>query len=282
MRLTSFLHDGKESYGAVVDSGVIDFGHRLGDRLPTLRDALEADALTQLERESSSAADLSLDDISFLPVIPLPRRIVGIGVNYRQNLPEGGADPTYPSIFLKLPSSVVGHGQPIIRPRVSEMLDFEGELAVIIGKKGRRIAASGALDHVAGYTCFNDTTIRDWQRHGTIALPGKNFFRCGSCGPWLVTADEVGDPSKLWLKTVLNGVEMQDSSTEMIFDVATLIEYVSGFTPLEAGDVIATGTPNGVGMQRNPPVWLKDGDVIEVTISGIGTLLNPIEDESDA
>jgi 2-keto-4-pentenoate hydratase/2-oxohepta-3-ene-1,7-dioic acid hydratase in catechol pathway len=152
-------------------------------------------------------------------------------------------------------------------------------LAVVIGRPGRRIAKSDALSHVAGYTCFNDTTIRDWQRHGTIPLPGKNFFHCGSCGPWLVTSDEIRDPSKLALTTRVNGKELQNAVTDLIFDIPTLIEYVSGFTPLEPGDIIATGTPNGVGMHFNPPIWLKAGDVVEVTISGIGTLVNPVEDE---
>jgi 2-keto-4-pentenoate hydratase/2-oxohepta-3-ene-1,7-dioic acid hydratase in catechol pathway len=161
------------------------------------------------------------------------------------------------------------------------MMDFEGELGVIIGKRGRYIDKQSAFSYVAGYTCFNDVTIRDWQRHGTVALPGKNFYRSGSCGPWLVTADEVPDPSNLMLTVTLNGEEMQRARTDMIFDIPTLIAYLSAFTPLEPGDVIATGTPSGVGMQRKPPVWLKHGDVIEVTISGLGTLSNPIEDETE-
>jgi 2-keto-4-pentenoate hydratase/2-oxohepta-3-ene-1,7-dioic acid hydratase in catechol pathway len=220
--------------------------------------------------------------VELLPPIPNPARILAIGVNYRAHAQETGQQRSaeFPSVFIRLPSSVVAHGEAILRPRVSGDLDFEGELAVVIGRAGRYIKREDALNYVFGYSCFNDASIRDWQRHNPGPTPGKNFYRCGSFGPWIVT--EIPDPHDLHLETRLNGEVVQDAHTsQLIHDVPRIIEYCSAFTPLEPGDVIATGTPSGVGMSRTPPLWMKAGDVVEVTISNIGTLRNVIEDETD-
>jgi 2-keto-4-pentenoate hydratase/2-oxohepta-3-ene-1,7-dioic acid hydratase in catechol pathway len=286
MKVISFRHAGRESYGIVFDERVFDLGARLGPALPTLRDALNNPAPLHRGIEGVSAADatLALADVDLLPPIPNPARIFGIGVNYRAHAQETGAQRSadFPSVFLRMPSSVVAHGEAILRPRVSSDLDFEGELAVVIGRAGRYIKAADALDYVMGYSCFNDASIRDWQRHNPGPTPGKNFYRCGSFGPWIITQDSMPGASELQLETRLNGEVVQSAETsQLIHDVPHLIEYLSGFTPLEAGDVIATGTPSGVGMSRTPPLWMKAGDVVEVTISGIGTLRNTIEEETD-
>lgn len=208
-------------------------------------------------------------------------RILCVGVNYRPHIEEMGRDvPDYPVVFVRFPSSLVGPGEPVIRPRVSEQFDFEGELAVVIGKKARHVRRDRALDHVAGYCCFLDGSVRDWQRHTGQFTPGKNFDRSGAIGP-LVPAAEVPDPGALELTTRVNGEVMQEGRVaDLVFDIPRLIEYCSTFTELQPGDVIATGTPGGVGAARKPPVWLTDGDLVEVDIPGIGLLLNPVQDES--
>ena len=183
-------------------------------------------------------------------------------------------------LFLRIAQSLVAHGKPIIRPKVSENLDFEGELAVIIGKGGRHISKADALGHVAGYACFNEGTIRDWQRHTAQYGPGKNFQGTGGFGPWMVTADEMGDPYAQSLTTRLNGEQVQhDSISSLDYTIEDLIEYISIFTTMNPGDVISTGTPGGVGARRKPPLWMKPGDTVTVEITGIGTLENPIEAE---
>jgi 2-keto-4-pentenoate hydratase/2-oxohepta-3-ene-1,7-dioic acid hydratase in catechol pathway len=263
-----------------VGDGVVDLGRRLS--YPSLAEALTDTGLVEVRSAvASGAPDARLADVTFLPVIPSPSRILCIGVNYRDHAVEAAREETgNPSVFIRLTSSVVGHGQPILRPRISTQLDYEGELAVVIGSPGHYIPRGRALEHVAGYSCFNDASVRDWQRHNPGPTPGKNFFRCGSFGPWLVTADEIEDPVRLELTTTVNGVEVQHTTTDlMIYDVPTIIEYVSSFTPLLPGDVISTGTPAGVGMGRKPPLWLKPGDTVAVTISGIGTLENSIADD---
>jgi len=187
--------------------------------------------------------------------------------------------PPHPSIFVKLPEALAAHGEPLLRPRVSDNFDFEGELALVIGKAGRHIPAARAFDHVAGYTCFNDGSIRDFQKHSVTA--GKNFHASGAMGPWLVTADEIADPGRLTLETRLNGQVVQHASTDsLIYSIPTIIAYVSAIMPLVPGDVIATGTPEGVGAGRTPPLWMQPGDEIEVEIAGIGTLRNPIMAEA--
>ena len=283
MKLLSFRYGARESYGALTDDGIVDLGPRLGGRFPSLREACAPEGLAAIADSLQDVRpSLRLDAATFLPVIPRPARIFGIGVNYRDHAQETGrAETPHPSVFIRLPDSVVGHNEAILRPKVSTQLDFEGELAVIIGRAGRHIPPERALDHVAGYSCFNDASIRDWQRHNPGPTPGKNFYRCGALGPWLVTADEAGDPSQLTLTTHLNGAQVQHTTTDlMINDIPTIIAYISGFSPLEPGDVIATGTPAGVGHGRTPPLWMQPGDVVELTISGIGTLRNTIEDEA--
>jgi 2-keto-4-pentenoate hydratase/2-oxohepta-3-ene-1,7-dioic acid hydratase in catechol pathway len=227
------------------------------------------------------SADHGLDEIEFLPTIPNPDKVICVGLNYATHIKETGReDSDYPALFPRYANTQVGHLQPLIRPAVSNIFDYEGELAVIIGKRGRHIAPERAFDHVAGYACYNDATIRDWQRHTHQFLPGKNFVGTGGFGPWMVTTDELTDPSALTLATRLNGTEMQRSTTDLlIFDVPFLINYLSTFTELAPGDVIPTGTPGGVGFKRDPQVFMKPGDTIEVEISGIGTLTHPIAAE---
>jgi len=208
-------------------------------------------------------------------------KILCVGVNYRPHIEEMGREiPSYPVVFTRFASSLVGPGEPVIRPQASEQLDFEGELAIVIGKNARHVSRENALDYVAGYCCFLDGSVRDWQRHTGQFTAGKNFDRSGAIGP-MVPAADVPDPTTLELTTRVNGEVMQRGNVaDLVFDIPRLIEYCSTFTELRPGDIIATGTPGGVGAARTPPVWLKDGDVVEVDISGIGVLRNPIQDES--
>jgi 2-keto-4-pentenoate hydratase/2-oxohepta-3-ene-1,7-dioic acid hydratase in catechol pathway len=279
MKLASYRLDGEDTYGAVVGNGVVTLGGAKS-RYRTLRDALAAGALGELKAAIvGKTPDHKLTQVTYLPVIPNPEKVLCVGINYRDHAAETGRDTmSNPQIFLRLVNTLVGHEGEMIRPKVSTNFDFEGELTAIIGKGGRHIKESDALDHVAGYTCFVDGSVRDWQKHSVTS--GKNFIGTGPLGPWMVTADEIPDPTRLTLMTRLNGEEMQRSGTDMlIYSVARIISYVSDFTPLEPGDVIATGTPAGVGHRRTPPVWMKAGDVLEVEITSIGTLRSRIVDE---
>lgn len=281
MKVISYQDKGEASYGVVSDGGVIAARGDLRARYPTLRALLEAGALDQLRAAQEGAKPAArLDEITFLPVIPEARKIILVGLNYEMHRVETGRDKSpYPVLFSRFADTQVGHGQPMVKPRVSDAFDFEGELAVIIGKPGRAIAEAEALGHVAGYSCYNDGSVRDWQRHTHQFLPGKNFPGSGGFGPWMVSADEIPDPATLTLATRLNGEEMQRATTDqLIFTIPFLLHYISTFTPLAPGDVIVTGTPGGVGFKREPPVFMNEGDVIEVEISGIGTLRNPIVD----
>ena len=226
-----------------------------------------------------ATSDHQFAHVRLLPPIPDPEKIFCAGINYRSHAAETGRElPKQPSMFLRLPNTLVGHEGEMIRPKVSDNFDFEGELAVVIGRSGRHIPEARALDHVAGYTCFVDGSVRDYQKHSVTA--GKNFPGSGPLGPWIVTSDEIPDPSRLVLITRLNGKEMQRSGTDLlIYSVPTIIAYVSQLTPLVPGDIIATGTPEGVGHRRTPPLWMKAGDVLEVEISGIGVLRTRIVDE---
>ena len=256
---------------------MVDLGRRLGDRFPTLRALLEAGPAGLDAARAEQGADHALDTISFLPVVPDAQKIIGIGLNYRSHVAEaaGREPPPFPRVFSRWNDSVVGHGEALLRPIASEQFDYEGELALIIGKPGRHIAKQSAFEHIAGYACFTDGSLRDWQQHTTTS--GKNFFRSGACGPWMVTADAVPDPTALTLASRLNGKQVQHASTgDLIYDIPTLLAYISAITPLAAGDIIATGTPEGVGSRRTPPLWLKPGDVFEVEITGLGTLRNPV------
>ncbi len=275
MKLISFRHQDKDSYGIVSGDGIVDTGARLGARLPTLKTAL-AD-LASLRALENATADLALAEVEFLQPVTDPGRITCVGLNYKKHIEEMASDlPTQPSLFARFPHCQVAHLQPMVRPKASDNYDFEGELAFVIAKGGRHIPAEQALDHVAGYACFNDGSLRDFQFQGSV-LAGKNFWHSGAFGPWLVTADELPDPGAMTLTTRLNGVEMQQSTTDdLLFSVADLIAYISQIWPLETGDVISTGTPSGVIAGREPKIWMQPGDTIEVEISGIGSLENTI------
>jgi 2-keto-4-pentenoate hydratase/2-oxohepta-3-ene-1,7-dioic acid hydratase in catechol pathway len=284
MRLISFEHDGRGSFGIVVDDGVIDAGARLKSKFASLREVLAADALDLLRGMASSAADLKLADIRFLPVIPDgATKILCVGSNYTRHIKEMGREPPrYPVMFVRFPDAQVGHCQPMLRPSLSECFDYEGELAVIIGRSAHRIDRAAALRHVAGYSCFNDGSIRDYQRHTHQFAPGKNFLASGAFGPWMVTTDQAPDPARFHLQTRLNGEIVQDADvSELFFDIPTLIEYCASWTRLDPGDVIVTGTPGGVGAARKPPLWMKPGDTVEVDITGVGVLRNPIAAEHE-
>jgi 2-keto-4-pentenoate hydratase/2-oxohepta-3-ene-1,7-dioic acid hydratase in catechol pathway len=247
-----------------------------------LRDALLADSLPTLRRLANEKPDFRLDEVEFLPPVADACKFLCIGINYVPHMKEMGRErPEYPVVFVRFADSIVGHGQAMLRPLDSVQFDYEGELAVVIGRRARRVTRAAALDYVAGYACFNDGSVRDYQRHSQQFTPGKNFHASGSFGPYLVTADEVPDSRKLRLTTRLNGEVVQDESVgELCFDVAQLIEYCSKWAELLPGDVIVTGTPGGVGAGRKPPLWMKAGDTVEVEISNLGVLRNPIADET--
>lgn len=222
---------------------------------------------------------IHIDEVTFLPPVGSATKIICLGVNFKAHIDEVGEQPPeYPAVFIKMPDALTGHLQPVIRPVVSDHFDFEGEIAVVIGMGGRHISRQNAMNHVLGYTIMMDGSVRDFQKHSPSA--GKNFFASGSLGPWIVTPDEVGDWTDMRLETRLSGTTVQSTRADlMIYDVATAIEYISKWTPLAPGDVIATGTPSGVGARRTPPLWMKAGDVIEVEVSFLGTLTNPVADE---
>jgi 2-keto-4-pentenoate hydratase/2-oxohepta-3-ene-1,7-dioic acid hydratase in catechol pathway len=280
MRLVSFRHAGVAKLGAVVDGGIVDLSAEHGGHWRSLREAIAGKGLTDLSATAKGrAADLPLDEVELLPVIPEPDKILCVGLNYASHAGEvGRALPAQPSIFSRLHNTLVPHGGAIVRPNASIAFDYEGELAVVIGERCRHVPRAQALSVVAGYTCFLDGSVRDFQKHSVTA--GKNFPATGPLGPWMVTTDVIPDPQALTLTTRLNGaVVQQDSTDHMIFDVATIIEYLSTVTWLEPGDIIATGTPDGVGLGRKPPLWMKGGDRVEVEISGIGTLSVNVIDE---
>jgi 2-keto-4-pentenoate hydratase/2-oxohepta-3-ene-1,7-dioic acid hydratase in catechol pathway len=287
MRLLSFSSGGKESWGAVAGDGVIDLGKVLGGKYPALQDFIASPDYA--ERDAIVAgrkADHALAAISFLPVIPRPEKIVCLVRNYmdhHQEVLAAGLQrelSTFPPIFLRVWRSQVGHGEPIVRPKASHELDWEAELAVIIGKGGRHIAEKDAFGHVAGYSCYNDVSVREWQFHAKQIAAGKNFVGTGPFGPWMVTPDEIPDPENLNLDLRINGRTEQSSNTrQLIFKIPTIINYASTIFDLAPGDVLVTGTPAGVGWSRKPPQFLKPGDVVEVEIEKIGVLRNPVVDE---
>ncbi|MEZ5653007.1 MAG: fumarylacetoacetate hydrolase family protein [Burkholderiaceae bacterium] len=276
MRLASFRVADRDTFGIVRDDGVVDLARRLG--VASLREALGRFGLDEIGRFAGEPADAPLDAVSWLPVIPDAHRIFCIGLNYEAHRLETKREPTdNPTVFMRLASSQIGHGQPLVRPRESTQFDYEGEIAIIIGKGGRRIGTDDAWSHVIGYACYNDGSIRDWQRHTTQWIAGKNFVGTGAFGPWMVTADEIAPAEELTLTTRLNGQVMQQATTDMlIHSIPRQIAYISTWTPLEPGDVIVTGTPGGVGARREPPVWMKPGDVAEIEVSKVGVLRNPV------
>ena len=282
MKITTYSVNGAESYGVVTDDGVID-AKPLAGGPQTLRGAIAAGALGIIaDAAEGKSPDHSLDEIEFLPVIPDPDKIIAVGLNYRSHVMEGGdrPEPEWPMIFTRFANSQVGHGQPMIKPNASDMFDFEGEMAVIIGKTCRHVSEADALSVVAGYSCYNDGSIRDYQRHTSQFVPGKSFYKSGAFGPWMVTSDEITDPATLTLTTRLNGEEMQRATTDdLLFNIAQLIHYLTTVTELVPGDVIVSGTTGGVGFYRDPQVFMKEGDTIEVELDKIGVLSNPIVNE---
>ncbi|WP_413206007.1 fumarylacetoacetate hydrolase family protein [Rhodospirillum sp. A1_3_36] len=286
MKFATYRTGGRATYGLLHADCLLDLGAVLGDQAPDLKTALTL-GRSALEgardRALASGATLAaVEEVSFDPVIPNPGKILCVGLNYENHRKETGRDKAdHPAIFTRFADSLTGHDQPILRPSVSTVLDYEGELAVVIGTGGRYIREEDALSHVFGYACFNDATLRDWQRHTHQFTPGKTFPETGPLGPWLATPDESPDFSSARLETRLNGAVMQSAVLgDMIFPVAEIIAYVSSFTPLAPGDVIATGTPGGVGFKRDPMVVMAPGDVVEVEITGIGLLRNVITDET--
>ncbi len=285
MKFASYRKNGRACYGLVGDQGLTTVDGDLVARHPSLRAAIAAQALDEIAAAlAARQPDAAIDGVEFLPVIPDPDKILCTGLNYKQHIEETGReDRDHPTIFTRFANCQVGHNQPIVKPRESDSLDYEGELAVIIGRPGRRIAEADALDHVAGYACYNDGSVRDFQRHTSQFTPGKNFMGTGAFGPWMTSAAELRDPTALTLETRLNGEVMQRVTTDlMIFPIPRQISYISTFTELTPGDVIVTGTPGGVGSRRDPPVYMKGGDVVEVEISRIGVLRNPVVDERRA
>ena len=281
MKLVAYRDGALDTWGAIKGDGIVEGKNMFGGAVAGIRDLLDKGLLNKLTFEvGSKEATRKLAGLAFLPVVPAPAGIYCAGLNYHSHVSETGKEaPKDPRFFIRLNASMIGHEQPLIRPRASTHFDFEGELAVIIGKRGRHVPESLALDYIAGYTCFMDGSVRDWQKHTTTS--GKNFHGTGPLGPWMVTADEIPDPTALTLVTRLNGQEMQRSSTNLlIYTIPVMINYLSTMTFLEPGDVIATGTPEGVGHKRTPSLWMKAGDVVEVDISKIGILRNTVVDEA--
>jgi 2-keto-4-pentenoate hydratase/2-oxohepta-3-ene-1,7-dioic acid hydratase in catechol pathway len=280
MKLATVRTSRGATYGIVTDKGFVDLGARLGARLPDLKALISACAFGEAQKLAGDKPDHSLAELTWLPVIPNPGKILCVGLNYQDHVVETGRDNTeQPAFFVRVAESQVGHRQPMLRPKESTHLDFEAEIAVIIGKAGRRIAQSEAWEYVAGYSCYNDGSVRDWQRHTVQWTAGKNFAQTGAFGPWMVTADEIPPNTRLTLSCRLNGERMQYATTDqMIFKIPKIIEYCSTWTQLAPGDVLVTGTPGGVGSRRNPPIWMKAGDRVEVEVDRVGVLENTIAD----
>lgn len=280
MRFASFTVHGRDSFGVVSDRGLVDLGRRLAPQgIQTLRDALAEGVLeAAAEAAIGEPPDAIESEVEFLPVIPDPSKIICVGLNYESHRLETGKEKAeHPTLFVRYANTQVGHRQPLIKPIESDRFDYEGELAVVIGRQGRRIAEPDALGHVAGYACYQDGSIRDWQGHSTQFTAGKNFPATGGFGPWMATPDEIPDWGEMTLVTRVNGKELQNGRLDdLTHGVAALIAYISAFTPLAPGDVIITGTPAGVGYTRKPAIYLRDGDSVEVEITGIGTLINPV------
>ena len=281
MKLATFSLDGKTTWGMVTDDGVLDCGAILHGKYPSLKSLIASGGYADAAAAAATARKYPLGAVSWLPVIPDPAKILCIGLNYEKHRVETGRkEAEHPAVFTRFADTQLGHGDSIVRPFVSTRLDYEGELAVVIGRHGRHIPRDSAMTYIAGYACYNDASVRDWQRHTIQFTPGKNFPVTGSFGPWLVTADEIADYRRLKIETRLNGAVVQSAGLDqLIFPIPVLIEYVSTFTALAPGDVIVTGTPGGVGDKREPPLYMKAGDQVEVEISGIGVLRNGIVDE---
>lgn len=279
MKLISYSRNGIAGFGAVVDNSVIDLASPF-PQVDSLAALLAEQALLEEAKAyvASAKADCSMDDVQLEPVIPTPGKVLCVGLNYVAHAEEAGRKVgDYPVIFQRYGETLAAHNSPLVRPQISEQFDFEAELAVVIGKGGAHIKPEDAMSHVAGYACFNDASVRDWQFHTHQYGMGKNFNKTGGIGPWLVTADEIADYRELRLTGVLNGETLQEGSlADLAFDIPHLISYISKALPWQPGDILATGTPSGIGFKRNPPIYLKPGDTFEVVITQVGTLSNPI------
>ncbi|MFA5122436.1 fumarylacetoacetate hydrolase family protein [Zavarzinia sp.] len=281
MKLVSFRQGSRFGYGAVKGDGIVDLSTRLGADAPDIKDCIAGQLGRAAAEVARATPDLALAEVTLLPPVPDPGKIICIGVNYAEHAAEmGRKPPPYPTVFTRFADTLVGPEGALVLPRNSKDFDYEGELAVIIGRRARHVREADAMAHVAGYSCFQDASVRDFQRHTGQFTPGKNFPATGGFGPWIVTADEVRDPHSLRLTTKVSGVTRQNGSTaDMIFRIPALIAYLSSFTALEPGDVIATGTPSGVAAGQTPPPWLVAGDIVEVEIEQIGLLRNHVEAE---
>jgi 5-carboxymethyl-2-hydroxymuconate isomerase len=283
VKLLSFRHAGRERYGVAVGEGIVDLTERLG--FPTLRAALDAGAVESARRLVAAAApDVAIADVTFRIPVPDPEKIICVGVNYGNRNAEykdGTEQPKWPSIFPRFARSFVGHGEALLRPPESAQLDYEGEIAIVIGTAGRRIPEARAESHIAGLTCLNEGTVRDWTKHGKFNVTqGKNWDASGAIGPWIATADEFEGYDALRVQTRVNAEKRQDDTTaNLLFPFRYLIHYISTWTTLVPGDIIATGTPVGAGIRFDPPRFLRAGDRVEVEVSGVGTLANPVADE---
>src|SRR5712691_7908161 len=283
MKLASFKANGRTSYGAVTDGGIIDLGRKLS-KYGTLLDLFRAGALGEARSAATGPVDFQLRDVEMLPPILAPDKNICVGINYPDRAAEykdGKEAPKYPNLFCRFPTSLVGTGQPIVRPKVSDKFDYEGEVILVIGKEGRHVPRESALSWIGGFTLGNEGSVRDWLRHGTLNVTqGKNFDRSGSVGPWIVTSDELDPGKPLHLRTRVNGETRQEVSTDRLtWGFAWLINYISTFATLKPGDLIWTGTPTGAGGHHTPPKWLKPGDVVEVEVPEIGVLRNKVVDE---
>lgn len=284
MRYLSFRTGDRDSYGVITDAGIVDLGIRFGNRYPTLKAVIGAGFPREVDAAAQAAPDLAERDIEYLPTIPDATNIWCLALNFVEHHDEVQSAgrvqelPKQPALFMRSIDSLTGHGQPLHHPGISEQFDYEGELGVVIGKPGRNVSEADALDHVAGYTIVNDGSVRDWQFHTRQITPGKNWYRSGSVGPWLVRAADIRDPHALRIRTTLNGQVMQDGTTaDMVHNINKFISYLSTITLLHPGDILATGTPSGVGFSRKPPVWMKAGDTCEISIDQIGTLGNRVQ-----
>jgi 2-keto-4-pentenoate hydratase/2-oxohepta-3-ene-1,7-dioic acid hydratase in catechol pathway len=283
MKLASFKANGRTSYGAVTGSGIIDLGRKL-TKYATLLDLFRAGAIGEAKAAATGPADFQLKDVEMLPPILTPDKNICVGINYPDRAAEykdGKDAPKYPNLFCRFPTSLVGTEAPIIRPKVSDKFDYEGEIVLVIGKEGRHIPKESALSHIGGVTLGNEGSVRDWLRHGTLNVTqGKNFDKSGSLGPWIVTSDEVDPGKPLRVMTRVNGeLRQEDTTDRLTWGFAWLINYISTFATLKPGDYIWTGTPTGAGVHRNPAVWLRPGDVVEVESPQIGVLRNTVADE---
>jgi 2-keto-4-pentenoate hydratase/2-oxohepta-3-ene-1,7-dioic acid hydratase in catechol pathway len=283
MKLISYRREGEARFGAVTEQGVVELSGRLDgvdDLAALLTDASALEAARRIV--ASAPAGFPMENVQLEPVIPRPGKVVCVGINYVEHAHEAGRKiGEHPVIFQRYHETLIAHGAPLLRPKVSTHFDFEAELAVVIGKGGAHIDPANAMEHVAGYTCFNDASVRDWQFHTHQYGMGKNFQATGALGPWLVTADEIADYRELAVSGILNGEQLQHGRlSELAFDIPALIAYISKALPWHPGDILATGTPSGIGFKRSPPLFLAAGDTFEVTISQIGTLSNPVIDEA--